>query len=292
MIVKVDRIPKDGETVLGERFDIAAGGKGANQAVAAARAGGEVTFICSLGADDFGNKAMESFVKERIDVKHIVCHGQEASGVAFICVDRSGENSIAVVPGANSKLSPEHILAAEEAIALSDIVLVQLEIPMETVETAASLAARHQVTLVLNPAPAQALSSGLLHKVSILTPNGIEAEFLTGVGVGTEEEAEKAAKALVERGAGTALITMGPRGVFALGPETRALIDGFEVEAVDCTAAGDVFNGALAATLAQGKVLREAVLFANAAAALSVTKPGARPSIPRYTEITALLEAG
>lgn len=290
MIIKTEHIPKPGETVIGGDFSTAAGGKGANQAVAAARAGGTVRFVARVGKDVFGDQAIEGFVKDNIDVSHIVRDAREPSGVALIFVDHKGENSIAVASGANGSLSPADAQAAEEAIADADVLVMQLETPLETIGEAAAMGARARVKSILNPAPAQPLDDQLLSHVSILTPNESEAELLTGIAVKSDVDAHKAAKALAEKGIGIVLVTLGRRGVFVHGDGMDELVPGFEVEAVDSTAAGDVFNGALAVAIAEGRPLRQAVHFANAAGAISVTRLGAQPSAPSRREIEAFLE--
>jgi ribokinase len=285
MIVKVDRIPRPGETVIGGVFSTAAGGKGANQAVAAARAGGEVVFVGRVGKDMFGDQAVEGFIRDGIDVRHVVRDDAAPSGVALIFVDAGGENSIAVASGANAEVSPADVEAAREAIESAGILLMQLEVPLETVEAAATIAHGAGVAVILNPAPAQPLSDALLAMVSILTPNETEAELLTGVAVEDETSAARAADILRERGVRTVLVTRGSRGVFAVSPEFRGNVPCFAVSCVDTTAAGDVFNGALAVALSEGMPLREAVRFASAAAGISVTRMGAQPSAPGRGEI-------
>jgi ribokinase len=291
MIIKVPWIPKPGETILGGRFSTAPGGKGANQAVGAARAGGDVTFIARIGDDMFGQKAKEGFIKDKINVDCVLTDESEPSGVALICVDEDGENIIAVASGANSNLSPSDVQKYSDAILSADILVMQLETPLETIQQAASIASDNGVTVILNPAPAQELSDDLLGHISILTPNESEAELLTGIKVDSEEDAGKAADALMDRGVETVLLTMGPRGAYIATAEFKELISGFKVKAVDTTAAGDVFNGALAVAIAENKPIREAISFANAAAALSVTKLGAQPSAPTKEEIEKFLLA-
>jgi ribokinase len=289
MIIKVDRLPGPGETVSGGAFSTAAGGKGANQAVAAARAGAEVGFVARVGEDSFGEQAITGFVGDGIDVRHVTRDPAAPSGVALIFVDDSGENSIAVAPGANARLTPEDVEAAGGLITGADVVVMQLETPIETVERAAALAREHGVRVILNPAPAQPLSDEILGKVSILTPNESEAELLTGIQVEDDAGAEAAARTLAARGVETVILTLGARGAFVFESDSRELVPGFEVQAVDTTAAGDVFNGSLAVGLAEGMQLAPAVRFANAAAALSVTKLGAQPSAPTRSEIEDFL---
>ncbi len=288
MIIKVPWIPKPGETILGGVFTTAAGGKGANQAVGAARAGGDVSFIARVGQDMFGQQAVQGFIEDGIDVECVVRDPDAPSGVAQILVADDGENSIAVASGANGNLSPDDMRKAESKITSADILLMQLEIPIETVEAAADIAARNNIKIILNPAPAQQLSDELLSKVSILTPNQSEAELLTGVKVENEKDAARAAEILMAKGVDVVIVTLGSKGAYIVSSDMKELVEGYVVKAVDATAAGDVFNGALAVGLADGKTLSQAVSFANAAAALSVTKLGAQPSAPKYEDIIAM----
>ena len=292
MIIKVHRLPVPGETVLGGEFSTAQGGKGANQAVAAARAGGDVVFIARVGDDIYGSEALEGFVKDNIDVSFVVRDENHPSGAASIMIDDEGENIIAVASGANACLSESDILKAEGAIINSGVVLMQLETPIDTVKAASVLAASHNITTILNPAPAMELSSEILKNVSILTPNESEAELLSGIKIASEEDACKAAEILSSKGVETVLITMGARGVFVFSGDYVGLVGGFDIKAVDTTGAGDVFNGALAAGLSEGMSLEQACTFANGAAALSVTKLGAQPSIPIRREIDSFLKEG
>jgi ribokinase len=289
MIVKLPHLPKPGETVSGGAFSTAAGGKGANQAVAAARAGAEVGLVARVGEDSFGEQAIAGFVGDGIDVSHVTRNPAAPSGVALIFVDDGGENCIAVAPGANATLTPEDVVAAEDLITGAEVVVMQLETPIETVGRAAALAREHGVRVILNPAPARQLSDEILGNVSILTPNESEAELLTGIQVSDDAGAEEAARALSARGVDIVILTLGSRGAYVFESDSGELVPGFEVQAVDTTAAGDVFNGSLAVGLAEGKPLAEAVRFANAAAALSVTKLGAQPSAPTRSEIETFL---
>ena len=290
MIIKVPWIPKTGETILGGKFSTAPGGKGANQAVAASRAGGDVTFIARIGDDMFGQKAKQGFIKDKINVDYVLTDESEPSGVALICVAEDGENSIAVASGANSNLSPSDIQKQSEVISSADILLLQLETPLETIRQATSIASDNGVKVILDPAPAQELSDDILEHISILTPNESEAELLTNIKVDSEENAAKAADVLMNRGVQTVLLTMGSKGTYIATEDFKELIPAFKVKAVDTTAAGDVFNGALAVAIAENKPIRQAISFANAAAALSVTKLGAQPSAPAREEIDKFLE--
>jgi ribokinase len=289
MIIKVPWLPKPGETILGGKFTTAAGGKGANQAVAAARAGGNVTFLARIGDDMFGQTAKEGFIQDKINVDYVLTDKSEPSGVALIFVAADGENCIAVAGGANNNLSPADVQKQSEVISSADILVMQLETPLETIHQAASIAAKNGVQVILNPAPAQKLSDDTLGHISILTPNEVEAELLTGIKIDSEEDAGKAADVLMGRGVDTVLLTLGSRGAYIATQEFKEMISGFTVKAVDTTAAGDVFNGALAVAIAENKPIREAISFANAAAALSVTKLGAQPSAPTKDEIDRFL---
>ena len=289
MIIRLDHIPRPGETILGGEFFTAAGGKGANQAVGAARAGGIVTFIARVGLDMFGDNAVAGFKKEGINTDHVLRDTSSPSGVALIFVAKDGENSIAVAGGANGNLSPEDVIHAGELFAGASMLVMQLETPIETVQAAADLAVTAGVGVILNPAPACSLPDELLRKISIITPNETEAELLTGIKVDDNESASKAADILLARGVKTVIITLGSRGAFVAGEGIRKLVPGFRVNAVDTTAAGDTFNGALAVALVEGIALEVAVRFANAAAALSVTRMGAQSSVPARMEIEEFL---
>jgi ribokinase len=290
MIIKVPRIPKPGETILGGTFSMAAGGKGANQAVAAARAGGKVTFIARVGKDMFGEQAIAGFQKDGINVHYITQDKKAPSGVALIFVADDGENSIAVASGANNHLSAKDVRAAGNTVETASIVVTQLETPLETVQAVADMSARKKIPFILNPAPARQLPDELLSKVTIITPNETEAELLTKIKVTDEASAEKAALKLMAKGIETVIITLGAKGAYVKSGQMTGMVAGFKVKAVDSTAAGDVFNGALAVAIAEGKAMDAAILFANAAAALSVTKLGAQPSAPTRREIDRLVK--
>lgn len=291
MSIKLDRIPRPGETVLGGELDVAQGGKGANQAVAAARAGGRVTLVARLGRDMFGDQALEGYRAEGIDVGFVSRDPDAPSGVALICVDAGGENSIAVAGGANARLSPADLASADPAFADAGLLLLQLETPMETVLAAATRASSHGVRTILNPAPARDLPDDLLQQVSILTPNEIEAEQLTEVSVSNIAGARAAAAALRNRGATAVVITLGEQGALVVEEDRDTHLPGFPVTPVDTVGAGDVFNGALAVAVAEGRPLVEAARFANAAAALAVTRRGAQPAAPTRAEIETQLRA-
>jgi ribokinase len=289
MIIRVPRIPGPGETILGGEFFTAAGGKGANQAVGAARAGGRVKFIARVGRDMFGERAVAALKHEGIDVRNVLRDPRAASGAALIFVAKNGENSIAVAGGANAKLSTADVKRAAGAIAGAASLVMQLETPLASVHLAATLAAKAGVPVTLNPAPAQPLPSSLLKLITILTPNETEAELLTGIKVNGVAAAAKACAKLRARGVRTVILTMGSRGAFVSEPSGSRLVPGFKVKAVDTTAAGDIFNGALSVALTEGRSLDDAIRFAHAAAAISVTRWGAQPSAPQRSEIERFL---
>jgi len=285
MVIKLERLPGPGETILGEDFIMAAGGKGANQAVAAARLGGDVTFVARVGADIFGKQAIQNFQKEGINTDFIVMDNKNPSGVALIFVDKKGENTIAVASGANNKLSKQDVAAAKQKIESANVMLLQLETPLETVQYAARLASEAGVKVVLNPAPARELDETLLRTITVLTPNESETELLTGIKVEDEKSAIRAAEVLKEKGVSEIIITMGDKGSFLIRDNKAILIPTKEINAIDTTAAGDAFNGALSYALAKKEPLDKAVRFANLVGALSATKLGAQPSMPTYDEL-------
>ena len=289
MVIKTARIPRLGETVLGGEFFMAAGGKGANQAVAAARAGGDVAFIARVGDDMFGQQQVDGLIHDRINVEFVARDKAVPSGVALIVVAADGENSIAVASGANARLSAEDIRRAEPVLESAGILLMQLETALETVQEAAKIASAAGVPVILNPAPAQPLGDEILKHVTYLTPNETEAELLTGIAIIKKSDLATAAKALLSRGIKAVLITLGAQGVYVATRDKQELVPAFRVKAVDTTAAGDVFNGALATALSEQRSLLNAVRFASAAAAISTTKIGAQPSIPFRKEIEELL---
>lgn len=289
MILRMKRIPRPGETILGGEFAMAAGGKGANQAVAAARAGGEVVFVSKVGDDLFGKQSVEGYKKDGVDVSYIFKDSERASGVALIFVEETGENAIGVASGANMALTTEEIRRAKPAFESADVLLAQLETPLDAFAEALALKGE-KTRAILNPAPAAPIPDEILAKLFLITPNETEAETLTGVVVENEEDAARAAETLLAKGVENVVITMGAKGAYLANAEGGETVPSFHVEAADTTAAGDVFNGALATALTEGKNLREATRFAAAAAARSVTKLGAQPSVPRREEIDALLD--
>ena len=293
MVVKVPRLPGPGETVIGGEFVVAAGGKGANQAVACARAGARVSFVGRVGADDFGAKTLRGLKREGVSIRYVVTDRESPSGVALIFVDEEGENVIAVAPGANMRLTPEDVEAARSAIAQADCLLLQLEVPLPTVERAVRLARDAGVLVLLNPAPAPSrpLPARLLKRVDVLTPNRAEAAALVGRRVRNLADARAAARRLRDLGPARVVITLGKDG--ALAQEAEAVhVPACSVKAVDAVAAGDAFSGALAVALSEGMPFLKACSFANAAGACAVTKLGAQPSMPTRREIEAMLTRG
>lgn len=287
MVVRAGRLPRPGETVLGGTFFMNPGGKGANQAVAAARLGGQVAFVCKTGDDLFGSEARRLFREEGIDTSHLLTDPSAPSGVALITVDRQAENCIVVAPGANANLTPDDLRRAASAFEQADIVLLQLEIPMETVEQAALTACATGKRVVLNPAPATAIPARLLAALDLITPNETEAEAITGIRIADRRTADEAARRLAATGAKQVVITLGAQGALVYEAGQSRIVEGYPVRAVDTTAAGDVFNGALVVALAEGKPLAEAARFACKAAAISVTRPGAQGSLPTRAEVEA-----
>ncbi len=290
MVIKTKHLPAPGETVLGGNFFMNAGGKGANQAVAAARLNGTITFIAKVGNDVFGKEAIDLFKKENINTDFIFQDTINPSGVALITVDDKGENCIAVASGANSFLTKEDLQKTTAVLMNADIILAQLETPLDTIEFIAEFASKNNKTFILNPAPACKLSDELLSKISIITPNEKEAEMLTGIEVNDIASSKLAAKKLNEKKVKTVIITLGKQGALLYHNNEFNLINSLEVKAIDTTAAGDVFNGALAAALSEQKSFVEAVKFANCAAAISVTKLGAQSSAPQRDEVEVLMQ--
>lgn len=290
-VMNVPRFPKPGETLVGSNYRIAYGGKGANQAVAAGRAGANISFIATVGDDDIGARMKTQFALDGIDTSSVMTIADTPTGVAMIWVSAEGENSIAISAGANAELTPERLAAHHVLIEAAEVLLMQLESPLETVEAAAAIAKNAGTKVILNPAPAAALPHSLLALVDVITPNETEAEALTGIHVETDQDAQKAADALHAYGIETVLITLGARGVWLSEAAGKGrLIPGFRVQAVDTTAAGDTFNGAFVTAQLEGFPVDDAIRFAHAAAAISVTRPGAQPSVPTREEIDAFLK--
>ncbi len=287
MIVKADKLPSPGQTVMGGDFLMTAGGKGGNQAVAAARHGAPVSMVANLGEDIFGDQAIARLQAEGIDCTHIGRDANQPSGVALISVDESGENHIVVAPGANGTLTEQQVEAALASIPAGSIVLLQLEIPLATVSHGIALAHENGCRVILDPAPAQALPEEMLQGLYLLTPNETEAEILTGMAVDDPDSATQAAERLLQAGAENVAVTLGARGVLLANDQGSELITAPSVKALDTTAAGDCFNGSVAVGLAGGSRLRDAMAFACKAASISVTRMGAQDSMPYSHEIDA-----
>jgi ribokinase len=286
MVVKGERLPGPGETVTGGRFFMAGGGKGANQAVAAARLGAEVTLVAKVGRDVFGDEAIENFRREGIRTDRILRDPENATGVALILVDGRGENLISVASGANHAITPAEIDQAADCIRAADVLMLQLEIPLDAVRRAAQIAADAGVPVILNPAPAMPLPGELLRMATYLTPNESEAGRLAGVAVDDEASARQAAERLLAAGARHVIVTLGAKGAQWTSAAGTVLIPSVAVAAVDTTAAGDAFCGGLAWALASGTPVAEAVRHACLVGALSATRLGAQPSLPTKDEFS------
>jgi ribokinase len=289
LVVKSPRIPVSGETILGGDFLMIPGGKGANQAAAIAKLGAHAILVARLGDDVFGHQSLENLKKEKVDTRYVTLTPDAPSGVALITVDTAGNNAIVVAPGANAKLSPDDVYRAQSEICSAGAVVAQLEVPLATVQCAAELAHNAGVTFVLNPAPAQKLPPALLAMVTVLTPNEIEAQILTGVKVVDPESACAAADRLLDAGLKAAIVTMGSKGFLLAHGRTRDYVDAEKVNVVDTTAAGDAFTASLAVGVGQGHSLPDSAIFANRAAALCVTRMGAQPSMPTLEEVCAFI---
>lgn len=294
MVVKATHLPAPGETILGGTFLMNPGGKGANQAMAAQRlqsGENQVIFIAKVGNDVFGQEAIQGFERAGMDTRFVLKDEQAPSGVALIGVDERGENSIMVAPGANANLRAAEVSNALAEIPEAEWVLLQLEIPLDTVKKAVAECAQKGMKVVLNPAPAQPLDDEILKNLYLITPNETEAELLAGIAITDNESARQAARLLHERGVANVIITLGAKGALFYNGTTDLLVLAPSVRAVDTTAAGDIFNGALVLALAEGKPMPAAIAFACQAAGLSVTRMGAQSSIPQRFEVEAALGA-
>ena len=288
-VLQVSSFPRPGETVHGHSYCVIHGGKGANQAVAAARMGAEIAFIACVGDDSFGHEMREAFAKEGINNDGVMIEKDTPTGIAMIQVAATGENSIAISAEANGCLSPERIKPHHNLIKQADTLLMQLEIPIATIEAAAKVAKVAGTRVVLNPAPAQPLTDESLQHIDMITPNQTETELLTGVKVVDMASAQQAADVLHDKGIKQVMITMGSQGVWLSENGKGKQVPGYRVDAKDTTAAGDTFNGALLTSLQEGRPIDEAIRFAHAAAAISVTRMGAQSSIPHRREVERFL---
>jgi ribokinase len=288
-ILNINQFPQPGETVIGKQYTVAFGGKGANQAVAAGRAGADISFIACVGDDDIGERVRQQLASDNIDTSPVEAIADTTTGVALIFVNAEGENVIGIDAGANKAVTPDYLNRYQQNIVDASALLMQLESPLETVIAAAKLAKQHKTQVILNPAPACELPDELLSLVDMITPNETEAERLTGVQVNNNEDAQRAAKVLHDKGIETVIITLGSKGVWLSQQGEGKQVSGFRVKAVDTIAAGDTFNGALVTALLEGAAMDKAVRFAHAAAAIAVTRPGAQPSVPWRNEIDDFL---
>jgi len=291
-ILNLEAFPAPGETLTGHSYQIAFGGKGANQAVAAGRSGADISFIACVGDDDTGQRVCQQLASDNIDISPIATVKDAATGVALIFVNGAGENEIGIFAGANAQVTPQRIADKASLIADASALLMQLESPLESVFAAAKIAHQHQTKVVLNPAPACPLSDELLSLLYMITPNETEAEKLTGIRVENDEDAAKASAVLHDKGIEIVIITLGSRGVWLSekGKNNGQRVPGFKVHAIDTIAAGDTFNGALVTALLENKPMAEAIRFAHAAAAIAVTRKGAQPSVPWRHEIDDFLQ--
>ncbi|PWK25198.1 ribokinase [Arcicella aurantiaca] len=285
MVIKSSKLPAAGETIIGEDFLMNAGGKGANQAVASAKLGGDIIFVSKVGNDIFGKQAIEGFEEVGINIDFVFVDDKNPSGIALILVDEKGENSISVASGANANLHFPEVEKALQNITEGDIVLIQLEIPISTIEETIKFCHHKKATIILNPAPAQKIDESVFPYISFITPNETEAELLTGIKVTDLETAKLASEEFHKKGIENVIITLGSKGAFLHNSKTQKLISSPIVKAVDTTAAGDVFNGALTVALSKDVVLEQAIEFACKVASISVTRMGAQASAPLLAEI-------
>jgi ribokinase len=290
LLMKMDHLPEKGETVTDAEFFQVYGGKGANQAVAAARAGGNVAFVNSVGEDAYTPQMVQNYKNDGIDTRYVFQEKDIASGHALIMIGGEGMNYLSVAPGANYKLTPQKIDEAMPVFDEAAIIVMQYEIQEKTIKYVIDLANRKKIPVLWNCAPARAFDLSYIPKINILVLNEVEAGFLAEMTVETEADAEKAAQKLVDRGVEKVIITLGSKGAFVVTKNEKVSVPAFKVEAVDTTAAGDTFCGAFAVALVEGKSLKEALQFASAAAAISVTRIGAHPSAPTRIEIDTFLK--
>jgi len=288
MVIQTLKLPQPGETILGEKFFMNPGGKGANQAVAAARLNGNISFVCKLGTDIFGENAVKAFIKEGIDTSLIFHDEKNPSGVALITVDGNAENCISVALGANAHLNPQDIVSIEKIFDEVDFMLLQLEIPINTIEYIVRKAVEKNIKIILNPAPVQYLSKEILGNLFLITPNKTEAEFFSGIKITDQNSAEMAAKKISALGVRNVIITLGAKGALVYEEDKVEIVPAIKVKAIDTTAAGDVFNGALLVALAEGKSIIEATHFGCKASSIAVTRLGAQSSAPYRKEVDSI----
>ena len=283
-------LPKPGETLIGSEFTYGPGGKGSNQAVAACRAGASVTMITKIGKDPYGEMVLEFYDSEGIDRSNVFVDENKATGIALILVDENtGENSILVAPGACHNISSDDVKNVEKIISDSDLLMVQMEVNMDATLMAMEIAHENGVPIIMNPAPAQKIDDRYYSLIDYMTPNEIEAEILTGIKADSDENIKAAAEWLFKKGVKNVIITLGKQGVYIKNSKLSGKVNAYSVKTVDTTGAGDAFNGCFAAGLLEGMTIDEAADFANAGAALSVTKPGTAPAMPYRTDIDKFL---
>lgn len=290
MVVSTDRVPEMGETILGKGFFTSPGGKGANQAVTAARLGGQVSMVGCVGNDTFGRALTQNLQKNNVSTNHVKTIDDVSTGVAIIVI-KDGNNFIIVEPGANYKLTPEIVESVEDEIAKCSIMMIQLEVPLKTVEAAVKIAKRHGVKVLLNPAPAVQLPEEIINNVDIITPNETEAGILTGVALNNKDDAKSAVRILLDKGINKVVITLGSQGAMYNSGNDIKTHPAVNVKVVDTTAAGDSFCGALAVALSHHKTIDEAVEYANAVGTLTITKKGAQSSLPTKADVERFMKA-
>jgi ribokinase len=286
-----DQIPEIGETVIGEEYIMEMGGKGANQAVGASRLCAKSSMVGRVGNDLFGQKMLDTLTNHGVSCQHMKVDPQVGSGVALVIVHKKVDNIVVVVPGANMQVHPSDVTEASEAIIEADVLLLQLEVPLEVVERAIDIALDHETLCILNPAPARPLPDSILRKVQLLTPNQSEAKALTGIQADSLEGAEAAGRALLDNGVKSVILTLGSQGAMIVRPEKTEHVPGISVDTIDTTGAGDAFMAGLGVGLAEGKSLDEAVDFANIVGALTTTKAGAMPALPTRDEVETLYQS-
>ena len=289
LVAKAPRRPKTGETLIGESFGMFLGGKGANQAIASSRSGASVHMIGRLGKDLFGNQFLEKFSNEGINTDFVIIDDVNGTGIGMPLIDATGDNSIVLIPQANMALSVSDVNNAFEPIASSDVLILQLEVPIDASQRAAEIAKENNTMVLLNPAPAREIPDSFLRLVDVLIPNETETEILSGLKTTTDDQAIEAVRTLTSKGISTVILTLGHRGALLLTDKIEKRVPGFAIETVDTTAAGDAFCGALATSLAQGSTIEDAIWVANAAGALAVTKIGAEPSLPKKEDLDQFL---
>lgn len=288
LVVTAKRFPKPGETIFGKKFEMFPGGKGANQAVCAARLGCKTTFIGKMGNDEFHEKLSSTLIEAGVDINNLFIDEKEHTGTALITVDESGQNQIIVISGSNMKLSPHDIVSKSDLFFTTSVVLTQLEIPIDTVVQSAKLTRQNNAIFILNPAPAASLPESIFPLIDFITPNENELELLSGVTTSDDSSIKLAAEKLLKKGIKNVIVTLGSRGSMLINDSTAKHFPANKVKVVDSTAAGDAFNGAFASSISEGHSIEEAIEFANKVASIAVTRMGAQSSMPYLSEIKDL----